>query len=288
MAELGFRKMFRKALKLFVKHQDKPFTIRLRQEWVPVDPRHWNADMDCTVNTGLGTGSRERDVAALTQIFQLQDKLQTDYAEAGFMDQALQYIPKMNKVAVKIGENTGLRNADDYFLKVDQQQMMAMKQKYAEQEKQPSELEQKAQAEMQIAQAQMQADMQKFQIEHQGKMELERAKLDQTTHRERSQMEADITVKTTEAELLAQHQANELAARREKDMRDYEIDLEKIKIEYAKLGIQQDQMETQAILEASRIDQQAESEDKRIEAQKDMANEQNKARAPEEGSREAS
>lgn len=290
MAEMGWRKVFRKALRLTVKHQDKPFTIRLKGEWVPVDPRHWNANMDCTVNTGLGTGSRERDVAALTNIFGLQDKLQTDLAEAGFMDSAIDYLPKMNKTAVKIAENTGLRNADDFFLRMDQKMVQQIKQEQAQNEQQPSEVQQKAQAEIQIEKARIEAETQRFMAEHQGKMALERAKLDQVTHREKSQMEADIAVKTHEADLMAAHQANELAARREKELRDYELGKEKNEIEWAKLGVQKDTAAANATIQAAQVEQQAVTEDKRIAAQKEIANakQPDQGGSPKEGSGKAS
>jgi hypothetical protein len=58
----GLKRVFKGLLKLTIQHQDKPRTIRLRNEWVTVDPRTWNADMDATVNTGLGAGTRERDM----------------------------------------------------------------------------------------------------------------------------------------------------------------------------------------------------------------------------------
>ena len=67
-AELGWKRVFRQILKLIVKHQDRPRTIRLRDEWVEMDPRAWNAKMDATINIGLGTGSRDRDMAMLNQI----------------------------------------------------------------------------------------------------------------------------------------------------------------------------------------------------------------------------
>jgi hypothetical protein len=41
-------------LKLVVANQDAPRMIRLRNEFVEMDPRGWNANMDVTVNTGLG------------------------------------------------------------------------------------------------------------------------------------------------------------------------------------------------------------------------------------------
>ena len=57
-AELGWRKIFKKILKLEIKHRDKPREIRMRGKPVIVDPRHWNADMDVSINVGLGTGSK--------------------------------------------------------------------------------------------------------------------------------------------------------------------------------------------------------------------------------------
>ena len=63
----GLRRFFRGILRLITRHQDIPRTVRLRDEWVQVDPRHWNADMDCAVNTGLGAGTRERDLMVMQQ-----------------------------------------------------------------------------------------------------------------------------------------------------------------------------------------------------------------------------
>src|SRR5690606_36014008 len=62
------RPVFRGLLKLIIQHQDKPRTVRLRDKWVTFDPRTWNADMDATVNTGLGAGTRERDMMAMMQV----------------------------------------------------------------------------------------------------------------------------------------------------------------------------------------------------------------------------
>ena len=50
----GFKRMMRGILKVVITHQDRERMIRLRNEWVPVDPRVWDSNMDCTVNVGLG------------------------------------------------------------------------------------------------------------------------------------------------------------------------------------------------------------------------------------------
>jgi len=71
-AETGLKRLMRQVLKLVVKHQDKARTVRLRGEWVPMDPRAWNAGMDVSVDVGLGTGSRDRQLAHLATVLQYQ------------------------------------------------------------------------------------------------------------------------------------------------------------------------------------------------------------------------
>jgi len=58
-----------------VRHQDKPRTIKLRGEWIPMDPRHWNAEMDCKVSVGLGHGTKDQQAAMVGTILQLQEKI---------------------------------------------------------------------------------------------------------------------------------------------------------------------------------------------------------------------
>ena len=59
----GMRRMFGLLLRLHVKHTDEEQLMRMNGQFVPVDPRVWNADMDVQVNIGLGTG-REMEKAA--------------------------------------------------------------------------------------------------------------------------------------------------------------------------------------------------------------------------------
>lgn len=49
-AETGVKDLFRLVLKLVCQHQNKPEVIRLRNEWVPFDPRAWSDEMDCSID----------------------------------------------------------------------------------------------------------------------------------------------------------------------------------------------------------------------------------------------
>ena len=66
-AETGLRSLMCNVLKLVTKHQDKEAVVRLRGEWVPIDPREWNAEKDVMVETGLGTGDQDRRMLTLQQ-----------------------------------------------------------------------------------------------------------------------------------------------------------------------------------------------------------------------------
>ncbi len=74
-AETGFRPAMKKTLKLLVNHQDRERVIRLKNKWVPMDPRSWNADMDATINVGLGHGTKESQQVADQIILQLMEKV---------------------------------------------------------------------------------------------------------------------------------------------------------------------------------------------------------------------
>lgn len=81
-AETGFKEAFRKILKLVVTRQDRPRTIRLRNEWIPMNPKVWNAEMDVTTSVGLGSGTKEQQNLKFTEVMQLQ--FQFAEAQGGF------------------------------------------------------------------------------------------------------------------------------------------------------------------------------------------------------------
>ena len=177
-AELGWRRVFRQILKLVVKHQDRPRTIRLRDEWVEMDPRSWNANMDVSINIGLGTGSRDRDMAMLNQILNVQMAMTDRLAQGGFSAQALEMVPKINMTATKLAESAGIKNPDQFYLELKPEQIEQMKQQaanpppspemmkiQADQQNKQLELQQRDKELMVNAQIAQQADERKAQIE---------------------------------------------------------------------------------------------------------------------------
>lgn len=75
LAETGLREIFRMLLHEVVTNQDKPRIIRLRNKWVPIDPRYWNSEMDVTINVGLGYGTKETQTQLCGQILGYQAEI---------------------------------------------------------------------------------------------------------------------------------------------------------------------------------------------------------------------
>jgi hypothetical protein len=111
----GLKRVFRGLLRMVVKHQDKPRTVRLRDKWVTFDPREWNAEMDATVNTGLGAGTRERDMMMMSQVIGLQEKL---LASLGADNPFVKPDNVYNAIS-KFAESAGARSTELYFTKPD-------------------------------------------------------------------------------------------------------------------------------------------------------------------------
>src|SRR5205823_9798514 len=49
-AGTGFKQLFKGLLKLLVEHQPRARIVRLRNAFVAVDPKAWDAEMDVSVN----------------------------------------------------------------------------------------------------------------------------------------------------------------------------------------------------------------------------------------------
>lgn len=197
--------LFKGILRLTVRHQDKPRTVRLRDEWVPFDPRHWNADMDATVNVGLGAGTRERDMMMMQQVLGLQEKM-----IAGFgPDNPFVKPDNLWNTISKLVESAGLKSPDMYFTEPDEQEVAAI---LEAQRNQPDP-------------AQMAAQMEQAKL--QGQMQLEQAKMQANRDKEKAQMEADLMVEDKRIQADTQKQANELTVKRELQSEQMAWDREK-------------------------------------------------------------
>ena len=105
-AETGYKQLMCKVHQLLRSHWDMQRTIKLRGEWVDVDPQGWRQRTDTIVNVGLGNGTRQQNLAMLTQLVAMQKEA------AG---QGMSNPKKIYRALEKMVAASGLGDARMYF-----------------------------------------------------------------------------------------------------------------------------------------------------------------------------
>jgi len=111
-AETGMRALFKGILKLVVENQERPRVVRLRNQWVPIDPRSWDADMDVEIDVALGGGTEEQKVAVLTSVAQKQEQILQMMGPQNPLVTPQQY----RNTLARLVEASGYKNVDEFFL----------------------------------------------------------------------------------------------------------------------------------------------------------------------------
>jgi len=108
-AETGMRDMFALLHGVIRKNDRKANTVRLRNRWVTVDPRNWKTRDDMTIQVGLGTGSKEAQIAHLMAVLGIQK-------EALALPQLGLVTPKnIYNTLRKLVEKIDLKSVEPYF-----------------------------------------------------------------------------------------------------------------------------------------------------------------------------
>jgi hypothetical protein len=185
----GMKKLFKGILYLMTTHQDKPRMVRLRNEWVEIDPRVWNANMDVTINIGLGNGDTNERIQGLTMIAGKQEQIMQQFGLSNPVVTPAMYIRSLQKII----ELSGFKDASSYIqtLPADFQMPQADAPK-------PTPEEVLAQVQAQS----IQADIQKKAAE----LELKREQMIRDDDYRRDQMAQDLMLKKYELELKYQTQ----------------------------------------------------------------------------------
>lgn len=109
----GFRKMGRAILRILKRRMDFSRMVKLNGNETPVDPRAWAEleDWDVTVNTGLGTGNRDRDLQMGGMIL---SKMQEILEKLG-PNNPIVTLPMYSHALVNLAEAAGFNNGEQYF-----------------------------------------------------------------------------------------------------------------------------------------------------------------------------
>lgn len=191
-AETGMKSLFKKALYLVTTYQDAPRMVRLRNQFVPIDPRVWDANMDVLVNVALGTGTNEEKLAFLAQVAQKQEML---IQQGGVQNNPLVDLGQYRNTLAQMLALAGFKDPNMFFKDP------------ATQPPPPPPPPPPPSPEEILAQVQaqsIQADIQKKAAE----LELEREEMLRKDDRERDKIDADIMLKAAEIEAKYNTQVN--------------------------------------------------------------------------------
>ena len=205
----GMRDLFGIMLRLYQKNVDEEQIMRLHNQFVPVDPRVWNSDMDVSINVGLGTGREAERAAAYREILGLQMQLFQQYGPGNGV---VSLVNIRNSLSDMLS-SAGIRNSERYFGQMTpemEQQMMMQAQQAAQGQQQAADPNAAyLQAEQMKASARVQADMAKTQLDAQKMM------LDDD--RQRDKMAQDFALQNAELQAKYGMKADELALKAEQD-----------------------------------------------------------------------
>ncbi|MHB1798555.1 MAG: portal protein [Vulcanimicrobiaceae bacterium] len=204
----------------FVRNQDKPLILKLRNTWVPVDPTTWRQRFDCTVNVGLGTGSRSQ----MRSNLMLMGQMQQAAAQVGIVQPANVYA-----LASQMAKVLGFKNPEDFFTDPSSRQFQ--------------------QQQAQKQQAQPDPKVQAAQITQQG--QIAKAKL--TAQADLAEIAAQTQMHERELQLQAQIEAGKAGADLQKATMGAHADV-------LQAGLMAQQRHEQAVMQSAQMEHQTEQQ----------------------------
>lgn len=182
----GLKRCFQGLLGLVVQHQDKAKIIRLRNQFVPIDPRGWDAGMDMVVNIALGRGSDEQRMAFLMQIIQQQKEVIQTYGPYNPLVDLVQ----LRGALAQVTQLAGFQDPSAFWKEINPQEVQAFMQQMAQGANKPDPAQLLAQVEAEKVKADI--------LINAAKQELERQKAAAQADLDRDKLYVDAILKAAE------------------------------------------------------------------------------------------
>jgi hypothetical protein len=217
-ANTGVKDLFILVHRLLRTYYTRPEIIRLRDQWVNVDPREWKERKDLSITVGLGTGNKDAQLMHLQAILQQQmnalqfglpvvtpqnvyETMRQIAINAGFKQPEL-FVTDPQKIPPQPPQENPAITVKKMELQADQQ---------------------KFQAQAQLDQQKMEADLQQEQLRSQNDVAIEQHKINQQMELERykAQLEAETTLAKARMDVEAK-----IAIEQFKAQQDAAIDLQ--------------------------------------------------------------
>ena len=193
LAETGMKQLFKGILHLVTKYDNKARIVRLRNQFVPIDPTEWHSEFDVVVQVGLGTADDEQKIAFLTAIASKQEQILMQMGANNPLVSMEQYVNTLRSI-VEVG---GFKDADSFFN--SPQQIAMMQQQMAQQPQQDANA-----AEMAKMQAEMALKRERMMME----IEIEREKMNAELELRRQELAAEAQLRAIKAQTDAEISTN--------------------------------------------------------------------------------
>ena len=239
-AETGYRMLFGKIHQLLRSHWDVERVIKLRGEWIQVDPQAWRERTDMKINVGLGYNTKQQHMGMLVQLLSLQkEALQGGMANA----------PKIYNTLERLITAAGLGDVRQYFVDPESQEYQPPQPQPDAQmilaQAQAKALEQEQQRKMQEAQAKFQTDQKKAQLD----IAMKQAELaDKRADRALKNRELDLKELDMEAKGFIEASEHELEIdERRAEIKKTEAEADKAMAEAAQIALETDETFQKAV-----------------------------------------
>ena len=198
-AETGMKDLFRGLLKLICKHQDFERVVRLRGEYVTIDPRTWDAMMDVSVNVALGVGQTEEKMQMLGAIVQKQEQLLS-------IGSPLVTNVEYRHTLALLSELAGYKNSEQFWVKWGPEEEKKYQEMLSQKQPQPDPTMLLVQVEAQKVQLEQQVKAAELELKRQDMMlkdDRERDAVARKTAIDKLKIEAEYSVKIQMSALSA-------------------------------------------------------------------------------------
>ncbi len=206
-ADTGVKDLFEGIFHLILKYQDKPRVVRIRGKYTSIDPREWKNNYDISVNVGLGTGSKDQQMAMSAMVLQKQEQILSSQGFANPLVSVGQYRNTLGRFI----EAAGFKDSAEFFKEIPPEldQMLSTPQP---QQPMPNPA-------MDALMAQTQAQIEVDRAKALNDIEIAKAKAQAQIQLEREKAAANLELKTAEFQAEAQLKAAQVGARITGDVR---------------------------------------------------------------------
>jgi len=111
----GVKDIFKNILAVVCEYQDQERIVKLRGQFIPMNPREWTDHYDCTVQVGLGTGNQDQRLEVLQQVLNVQEKMISQGGMGMVTPQTI-----YNTIEAYL-QNSGYKDATQFFNNPSQQ-----------------------------------------------------------------------------------------------------------------------------------------------------------------------